>query len=60
MNIPNNDIPADMNWADYCDALSNERFLRKVHDQKTLRVPERRAKLVEDEESRVAKVSPLP
>jgi hypothetical protein len=30
MKIPNNDIPPDMNWADYCDALNNERFLRKI------------------------------
>jgi len=60
MNIPNNDIPADMNWADYCDALSNERFLRTVYDRKTFQGPERHARAAEDEESQATKVSPLP
>jgi hypothetical protein len=60
MKIPNNDIPADMNWADYCDALSNERFLRTVYDRKTFQDPEHQASVAEDEESHVAKVSPLP
>ena len=60
MKIPNNDIPADMNWADYCDALSNERFLRTINDRKTSQGPEHHASVAEDEESHVAKVSPLP
>jgi len=60
MKIPNNDIPADMNWADYCDALSNERFLRTVYDRKTFQTPEHHASVAEDEGSHVTKVSPLP
>jgi hypothetical protein len=60
MKIPNNDIPPDMNWADYCDALNNERFLRKIHDRKTSQDPEHHASVPKDEQTHLANVSPLP
>jgi hypothetical protein len=47
MTIPDH-IPEDMNWADYFDALINQRFswpaIERRRSQTSERVPERRAK----------------
>lgn len=59
MKVPDNEIPAEMNWADYCDALSNERFLRAVNDRKPSRGSEHHAGVAEDENTPLAKVEPL-
>jgi hypothetical protein len=59
MEIPNTEVPEEMNWADYCDALRNERFLRAVYDRKPLQGSEHLASVAEDENSDLAKGGPL-
>jgi hypothetical protein len=59
MKITDNEIPEEMNWADYCDALSNERFLKVVYDRKPSQRPQHHASVTAEENSDRVKVEPL-
>ncbi len=40
MNLPDSQMPREMNWVDYCDALREKQFFPRARSQTPLRVPE--------------------
>ncbi len=51
MKAPNNEIPQEMNWADYCDALRSEYFVGSVKGRKPLQGLPQPAGVAEAEKS---------